>query len=110
MVMSSRPGQENPGTADHKMPSDPGRTEHTPGPLVDMPTPRQLTESGDNIVEGPATHEATQNSVPAAPSGGSGWTQHQNATATQASPEPQWQPSMPQPASHGHSTHPALRR
>ena len=110
MVMSSRPGLENPVAADHKMPADPGRTEHTPGPLVDMPVPRQLTESGDNIVEGSASDGATQNSTPDHATNGSGWSYGPNKE-NPPSPEPVWQPSGPQPASHGHSgSHPALKR
>ena len=111
MVMSSRPGLENPVAADHKMPADPGRTQHTPGPLVDMPTPTIIGQSGERVGSGPHSSESTVNSTPAAPSGGSGWTSHENPTASQTSPEREWQPSGPQPASHGHSgSHPALRR
>ena len=108
-MMSSRPGLENPVAADHKMPADPGRT-GTPGPLVDVPTPTMIGESGERVGSGPHSSEATQNSVPAAPSGGSGWTSHENPTASQTSPNPVWESSMPQPPSHGHSgSHPALR-
>ena len=53
MVMISRPGLENPVAADHKMPADPGRTEHTPGPLVDMPTPTIIGQSGEHVGRGP---------------------------------------------------------
>ena len=121
-MLTSKPRIENPvpngGTrptapldqtsGDSMVPSDPGRT-GTPGPLEPMTVPRVLDESGTDLLTGEASAGSTINSTSDRPSP-TDWRQVPNPTATHASPEPVWQASMPQPASHGHSgTHPALR-
>ena len=97
------------GAADHKVPSDPGRTDR-PGPLENMPVPKTIGIAGEGVGSGPATNEATVNSVPTRPTNPSGWT-YGPVTNNPPAPEPRWSGDLsgPMPPSSGGSTHPALR-
>jgi hypothetical protein len=99
VVYGRHPGADS---NDHKMPADPGVTDfYHPSPLVDMPRPRILSETGDNLAEGEATVNSTANSVLAA----EGWPRLPHG-GTEIGNEPRTEETGPvQHRLHGGDTH-----
>lgn len=75
-MMTQRDRVENPTAKDYRIPTSGGDLNPAPGPTVPMPSPRKLTEGGENIAppDG-ASSESTDNTMPATsrryPQGGS---------------------------------------